>query len=127
MNELPILREAFADELEKIAISMGRLRMPKARRGRRSMTVSTFLRKEKDGSLYKKASEFVDRVAARVFAKYQEDGRRAPVPPARPFRRTPIGEVPTRDDAQMERSEDVGHYVPRILGPGAMQNPGNVM
>ena len=45
----------FLDELEKIAAAHGRLRRPKERRGRRPMTVTTLLRKEKDGTLYKDA------------------------------------------------------------------------
>lgn len=44
---------AFLDELHKIAASKGRMRVSKSRSGRRSMRVSTLLRKEKDGSLYK--------------------------------------------------------------------------
>lgn len=39
----------------KAAVSQGRLRMSKSRKGRRPMRVTTFLRKEKDGSLYKAA------------------------------------------------------------------------
>jgi hypothetical protein len=43
--------------LPKIAISMGRLRVAQTRKGRRPMRVDTFLRKEKDGTLYKKAED----------------------------------------------------------------------
>lgn len=43
----------FVDELEKIGSSHGRMQIPKERKGRRSMTVSTLLKKEKDGTLYK--------------------------------------------------------------------------
>jgi hypothetical protein len=51
----PAELHAFLDELEKIAISKGRLRMSKTRSGRRPMSVETMLRKEKDGSFYKDA------------------------------------------------------------------------
>lgn len=44
---------SFVDELEKIAISHGHMVVPKARSGRRSMSVTTLLRKERDGSLFK--------------------------------------------------------------------------
>jgi hypothetical protein len=40
----------------KLAISQGRMRLSKSRKGRRPMRVDTFLRKEKDGSLYKNAN-----------------------------------------------------------------------
>jgi hypothetical protein len=50
------LLEAFADELEKIAISHGRWTVPKSRSGRRPISVSNLLKKEKDGSLYKRAT-----------------------------------------------------------------------
>jgi len=45
---------SFTDEV-KTAASQGRLTIPKVRQGRRSMTVATLLRKEKDGTLYKEA------------------------------------------------------------------------
>ena len=51
----PAELHAFLDELEKIAISKGRLKVSQTRAGRRSMSVDTWLRKEKDGSLYKDA------------------------------------------------------------------------
>lgn len=47
--------EAFVDELEKIATSHGRMRLPKERKGRRPMSVTTLLRKEKDGTLFKES------------------------------------------------------------------------
>jgi hypothetical protein len=45
---------SFTDEI-KTAASQGRLTIPKVRQGRRSMTVATLLRKEKEGTLYKEA------------------------------------------------------------------------
>jgi hypothetical protein len=45
-------------ELDKTAISWGRLRIAQSRKGRRPMSVETFLRKEKDGSLYKASALF---------------------------------------------------------------------
>ena len=51
----PVALHAMLDELEKIAISQHRLKHPKVRKWRRSMSVSTWIAKEKDGSLYKDA------------------------------------------------------------------------
>ena len=45
----------LGDVLIKSAVSKGRLRVPQSRKGRRPMSVTTYLRKEKDGSLYKAA------------------------------------------------------------------------
>jgi hypothetical protein len=59
--ELLISLHAFSDELIKLgfgakeAASKGRLRVAQSRKGRRPMRVTTMLRKEKDGTLYKKA------------------------------------------------------------------------
>lgn len=46
---------SFLDELEKIAASMGRLRIAQARRGRRPISVANFLKKDAEGKLFKKA------------------------------------------------------------------------
>ena len=48
---------AFVDEMQKLAASKDRMSIPKARSGRRSMSVETVLKKEKDGSLFKKTAE----------------------------------------------------------------------
>lgn len=45
---------AFSDELQKLAVSKDQLSIPQTRSGRRSMSVDTLLKKEKDGSLYKR-------------------------------------------------------------------------
>jgi hypothetical protein len=43
---------SFLDELQKIAASIGRAKIPKSRSGRRPMSVDTMLRKDKEGTLY---------------------------------------------------------------------------
>ena len=48
---------SFVDEMQKIAASKERMSVPQARAGRRSMSVETMLRKEKEGSLFKKTAE----------------------------------------------------------------------
>ncbi len=56
--DLEAVREkAFYDELEKIAASVRRMQVPKGRSGRRSMSVDTLLRKEKDGTLFREESK----------------------------------------------------------------------
>lgn len=46
------------DELDKIAVARKRMTVAQSRKGRRSMRVDTMLRKEKDGTLYKKAGKY---------------------------------------------------------------------
>ena len=46
---------AFVDELAKIASAHGRMHVPKAREGRRPISVSTLLEKDKKGTLFKRA------------------------------------------------------------------------
>lgn len=48
------LVHACFDELEKIAIASTRLRLAQSRGGRRPMRVATLLKKEKEGTLYKR-------------------------------------------------------------------------
>lgn len=56
MLEDPALRGAFLDELRKLAASKHRLSIPKTRSGRRSLSVHTLLKKDKEGTLFKKAA-----------------------------------------------------------------------
>jgi len=52
---LALQEAAFLDELEKIAICRSRMTVAQSRKGRRPMHVDTLLKKEKEGTLYKKA------------------------------------------------------------------------
>lgn len=45
---------AFSDELQKVAASKHRMAVPQTRSGRRSMRVDTLLRKDRDGTLFKR-------------------------------------------------------------------------
>ncbi len=56
MNVLPYF-VSFLSELEKIAASKHRLTIPKMREGRRSMSVDTLLRKDREQTLFKEAAE----------------------------------------------------------------------
>lgn len=54
MDYTSIMESAFLDELEKISAAKGKLRRASnARKGRRPLRVSTMLKKEKDGTLFK--------------------------------------------------------------------------
>lgn len=55
MLQDPVVRGSFLDELRKLAASKHRLSMSKTRSGRRSLSVSTLLKKDKEGTLFKKA------------------------------------------------------------------------
>ena len=57
--------EAFFEEFEKISASRERLNMSKSRSGRRPMSVSTLLRKEHEGTLYKPTPHATGRVKVR--------------------------------------------------------------
>lgn len=71
--EFPDLLEVSClDELEKIAISMRRLRLPKTRQGKRSISVMNFLKKEKDGSLYKDAGVSMNPMHVSLFDEIEK-------------------------------------------------------
>ncbi len=57
MFEHSALSVGFFDEMQKISASKGRLSVSKARSGRRSLSVSTLLKKDKEGTLFKKAGD----------------------------------------------------------------------
>lgn len=57
MFEDPVLRGSFLAELQKLAASKHRLSIPKTRSGRRSLSVQTLLKKDKEGTLFKKAGD----------------------------------------------------------------------
>lgn len=57
--------EAFQDEFVKISASRERMKVPKSRSGRRSMSVDTLLRKERDGTLFKSTPHAHGRVKVR--------------------------------------------------------------
>ncbi len=55
MSEVAARYESFLDELRKLAASKHRLSISKSRSGRRSLSVQTLLKKDKEGTLFKKA------------------------------------------------------------------------
>lgn len=104
------IENAFFDELEKIAASFKRLHVPKSRLGRRPMSVATLLRKEKDGTLFRKHGE------ARV--SYEE----GELDPSAAKLRKKRGEIPSRDDEPVEKREDGRENVATTHGLGQTYN-----
>lgn len=70
----PSYLAAFRAELEKIAVSGGLLSVGQTRTGRRPLRVETLLRKENEGSLYKKNKADAP-VTDNIDAVRTEDGR----------------------------------------------------
>jgi hypothetical protein len=69
---MSILGEAMV----KVAVSQGRLRMSKSRKGRRPMRVDTFLRKEKEGTLYRKHAADWEAMKERASKKFKRVKKR---------------------------------------------------
>jgi hypothetical protein len=55
-----VVLRAFSDELQKIALSRHFIRIAKSRSGRRPISVTALLRKEKDGTLYKHTKKMAE-------------------------------------------------------------------
>jgi hypothetical protein len=92
---------AFLDELEKISAAHGRMHVPKTREGRRPMSVHTLLKKDKDGTLYKKADAAG---RAEPVASAGTDDPGAARIPKRP------GEVPSKETNYPDQSK-IGEVV----------------
>jgi hypothetical protein len=102
---------AFFDELEKIAISRERLRVvAHERKGRRPIRIDTFLKKDKEGTLFKKSN--VEPFAA------------GPVDPGEARKPKKRGEVPSREDQDVVRREDGREAATTVTGIG--QSFGNI-
>jgi len=52
---LEVMKQAFLDELQKIATSKNKMTVAQTRQGRRPISVHNMLAKDKDGKLFKKA------------------------------------------------------------------------
>jgi hypothetical protein len=74
MFDLSVMADAFA----KVAASRGRFTLPQSRQGRRPMRVDTMLKKEQEGTLFKKASDFSDTAVWRAFDDELEKMGEAP-------------------------------------------------
>lgn len=107
MDSRTRMEAAFLDELEKIAASFKQLNVPKGRSGRRSISVENFLKKDKDGKLFRK----------HAFTAGYEDGPHdtgAAKPPKKK------GEVPSRDDTAPSSREDGRENAVNVNGPATL-------
>lgn len=96
---------AFRDELEKIAVSKARLNIvAKDREGTRPISVTNFLKKEKDGTLYKRTGNST-KVAA-DWAGSPVDVGMGSADPAEARRPRRKGDTPTQDDVNVVSRED---------------------
>jgi hypothetical protein len=111
------MRAAFLDELEKIAASSKLLRHGKSRIGKRPMRVSTLLRKDKEGEIYKHGEGSMGNVVP--FSDEDAPGvtGRAAQAPKSP------NDVPSREDGR----ENAGTKIPgtgrSVLAPAASNSP----
>lgn len=106
------LRNGFLDELEKIAVSKHRLDVAQSRKGRRPLKVETLLRKEKDGTLYKKAQFYAP---AQPFSAGTPDPGEA----RRPKKK---GDVPSKDDTETVHRSDQRESAATVTGLGQPLN-----
>jgi hypothetical protein len=138
-----ISRTAFLDELEKIAVSRERLRLvAHDRRGTRPISVDNFLKKEKDGTLYKEtgSKSKVASVTNAVLAAYDRYFEYALQKKAGDFAGTPVaveagtvdpnavhrgrrkGEVPSMDDTEAVNRSDGRENATTTTGQGSTFN-----
>lgn len=96
MHPVGVLRTAFLDELEKIAVSRHRMNVSQTRKGRRPMRVDTLLKKEKEGTLYKKAQFYAPSQPFSV----------GPADPAEARKPKKKGDVPSKDDTDVVQRSD---------------------
>jgi len=123
MNTLSIAHAAFLDELEKIAVSSARLRIVAGeRKGVRPIRVENFLKKEKDGTLYKDTGD-QNKIAADVGGPVLPflAGPYDPGEARRPKKR---GEVPSKDDPDMVDLRDTRDAT--TITPGVGQSLNNI-
>lgn len=90
---------AFRDELEKIAVSRSRLRLvAQNREGTRPISVSTFLKKEKDGTLYKHTGNKTKVADFTAYFGTLEPVSMGPFDPGEARKPKRKGEVPSKED-----------------------------
>lgn len=118
VNYSEVLHIAFLDELEKIAVSSDRLRVvAQGRKGRRPISVSTFLKKDKDGTLFKHTGNH-EKVAGDNLGQAGvpwEEGVADPGAATKPKKR---GEVPTKEDHDAVTRMDGRGEAATVYGQG---------
>lgn len=113
MDTEKIIEAACLDELEKMGAAYGRLRIAKSRSGRRSISVSNFLKKEKDGSLYKNTGNQNKIAQVEPFLAGQLTGAEARQPRKK-------GELPSRESQENQpvpKREDGRDNATTVMGP----------
>ena len=115
MKYADVTRAAFLDELEKIAAAKRKfVDATKTRAGRRPMSVSTMLKKEKDGTLFGKSAEGSLGTIIPFSTTDPQDGAAAKAP------RRDEGEVPSREDGREQASTKIpagSRYTMAPAGP----------
>ena len=107
---------AFADELIKISVSQGRMTVPKERAGRRPISVSNLLQKEKDSELYKTTGD-TQKIANQVPFSVGPSMGSAAKPPRRK------GDVPSREDMDaLPKREDSRDFATTVPGTETLLN-----
>lgn len=120
MDYLQAVQAAFIDELEKIAVHRALTTTPKHRSGRRPMRVDTLLRKEKDGTFYRKLAEKLA-TSGGVLIPYAADDPQNVRERAAKKPRT-AQDVPSREDGR-EATSTVFGPGRFVLAPGATNYP----
>lgn len=116
------LRAAFLDELEKIAASSRMLRHGKSRKGRRPMRVSTLLKKEKDGEIYKLSKNAQGEGSGGNVVPFSDENAPGVTGNAAKAPKSP-NDVPSREDGR----DNAGTKIPGtgrfVLAPAAANSP----
>lgn len=114
MNYAEVTRAAFLDELEKISSAKRKfMDALKSRVGRRPMSVSTMLKKEKAGTLFKQSEGSMGTIIP-FSTTDPQDGAAAKAP------RRQEGEVPSREDGREQTSTKIpagSRYTMAPAGP----------
>lgn len=103
----PAIMAGFLDELEKISAAAGRMRIPKAREGRRPISVDNLLKKDRQGRLMRKHADSAGAPADVRGDSVDDPG--AAQPPKR------LGEVPSKERGNVPEGQKTG------MVPGANQ------
>jgi len=127
MDYAAVMERAFLDELEKIAAAREQLRHGKSRAKRRPMRVSTMLRKEKDGTLYKytkQADGSIGNVVPYSNSDYQSaTGASGPTGTPAAAKPGPNDIVPSREDGREAMSTKIPAFARYSLAPAAVNTP----
>lgn len=133
MDYSDVRGQAFLDELEKIAVSHGRMTVPKTREGRRPISVDNLLKKEKDSELYKSTGD-AQKIAKGMILPDGSGFFTATVGKKKKANQVPFvtahdpgsaktprkkGEVPSREDMdELPKLEDRRASAATVPGPG---------